>query len=130
MISDQHHFMNRPYKYVLIGINLLGFLVYAANAQTQILDGTGVPLNVQNQLLSTLAPVIYHDQPDDKPPLPIDWYVRHCQLIWEDAPFGTNSNIGNTGDQPLTISYALGLINLQHSQGFNYHYKLHFRGPS
>lgn len=95
------------------------------NAFSQDFDQDGVPDAVENQLLSTLAPVVYADQSNDKPPLTLDYYVRHCRLYWYTAPFGME--VGNTGDTPETVDLMLGQIALHKSQSLNYHYALHFR---
>src|SRR5690242_18961379 len=63
-------------------------------------DMDGVPDELETQLLSTLAPVVYADQTSDKPPLSLDYYVRHVRLGWFSSPKG--AWIGDTGKTPLT----------------------------
>ena len=40
-------------------------------------DGDGVPDAVESELLSQFAPVWRADDSHQRPPLPLDWYVRH-----------------------------------------------------
>jgi hypothetical protein len=78
------------------------------------------------QLLSTLSPVVYPAYGDDHPPLPIDWYVRHCRLLWFTPDyFGTE--LGNTGNTPMTIRLTLALVDAFNSKNLNYFFTLQFR---
>jgi hypothetical protein len=91
-------------------------------------DLDGVPDAVESELLSQFAPVWRANDGGQRPPLPVDWYVKHCQLRWYDQEYNGSSNPGNrlgdTGDRVLSLAY---LTNYTYNQG---HYRLGFKHGS
>jgi hypothetical protein len=106
-------------------------------------DGDGIPDVTENWLLSTFAPVWRPDLVqadfegtappflDRYPPLPIRWYVEHCDLqIWHndldfDYAGATNRGILLTNISIPNLEFALSLI--QSRLPSLYFYRLNFR---
>lgn len=77
------------------------------------LDGDGIPDDVEESLLRDFSPVWKTDDTDgDWPPLPIEWFVRHCRIAWYDQQYNGKSHpgkhLGDTGDQALSCEFMNG----------------------
>ncbi|MBC7834746.1 MAG: hypothetical protein H7Y88_06555 [Phycisphaerales bacterium] len=93
----------------------------------QDFDGDGVPDAVETDLLTRFAPVWYARGDGARPPLPIEWYVRHCRLEWYDQEYNGRSDAGDRLGFVDPISLAiLNSINFDE----NVYYRLTFRDES
>lgn len=91
-------------------------------------DGDGVPDTIESQLLSVLAPVWVQPEPGFNPPLPLDWAVRHCRLVWYDRQSG--AFVADTGNTPMTPAVALDTIQAHRNGGLNFNYRLSFKAAN
>ncbi|HEY6261879.1 MAG TPA: HYR domain-containing protein [Nitrospiraceae bacterium] len=113
------------------------FLIVATIAPAQDCDHDGIPDALEAELLSTFAPAWRPDDPDDDfPPLPISWYLAHCELqVYYHPQRTTDYNgtddpgtlVASTGGLPLTLEIVIPMVKITLPE--HYFYRLKFKSP-
>jgi hypothetical protein len=89
----------------------------------------------QRYFLNQLAPVIVSGEPGAAPPLPVSWYVEHCQLrsyAHADKYFsrqqdGYKERVSDTGAEQLNTAKVLDRLRERRKTGVDEHYRLNFK---
>lgn len=113
-------------------------LTLAPNAKAVDFDEDGIDDSVESDVLSTFAPAWRPDDPDnDLPPLPLSWYISHCELREYIHPGrlidynGTDDRgtfVSTTGNQVLTLETIIPIV--KSPLPLHHFYRLAFKSDS